>query len=197
MRLGIVADVHCDARLLEIAAREMTDAGADEILLAGDAHYEYRFSNEVTEVIREYGMRYIAGNHERGLMSPAGQRAREAPQVRKSNLDLVAGIPATMQTVASGRRLLMVHGCPWPPYDRYLTPGDPDFRQCAELGADILVMGHTHIPLCLRVGGTLVINPGSLGFSHDPGGHDLMSYAMLDTATGEAALVRRPKPAVS
>jgi putative phosphoesterase len=197
MRLGIVSDVHCDARLLAIAAREMTDAGADEILLAGDAHYEYRFSNEVTEVIREYGMRYIAGNHERGLMSPAGQRAREAPQVRKSNLDFVAGIPATMQTVVSRRRLLMVHGCPWPPHDRYLTPGDLDFRQCGELGADILVMGHTHIPLCLRVSRTLVINPGSLGFSHDPGGHDLMSYAMLDTTSGEAELVRRPKPAVS
>jgi putative phosphoesterase len=192
MLLGIVADVHCDARLLEIAAREMTDAGADEILLAGDAHYEYRFSNEVTEVIRESGMRYIVGNHERGLMSPAGQRARDAPRVRRSNLDFVAAIPATIETVIGGRRLLMVHGCPWPPYDRYLS--DPDFRQCGELGTDILVMGHTHIPLCQRVGRTLVINPGSLGLSHDPGGYDLISYAMLDTSAGEGTLVRRAKP---
>src|SRR3979490_3320551 len=102
----------------------MTEAGADEILLAGDAHYEYRFSNEVTEVIRTYGMRYIAGNHERMLMSPAGQRARDAPQVRQANLDFVAAIPASMKTVVGGRRLLMVHGCPWPPHDRYLNPGD-------------------------------------------------------------------------
>jgi predicted phosphodiesterase len=129
------------------------------------------------------------------LMSPAGQRARDAPQVRQANLDFVAAIPASMKTVVGGRRLLMVHGCPWPPHDRYLNPGDADFRHCGELGADILVMGHTHLPLCLRVGRTLVINPGSLGFSHDPGGYDLMSYALLDTASDEATLVRRPKPA--
>jgi hypothetical protein len=39
-----------------------------------------------------------------------------------------------------------------------------------------------------------VINPGSLGLSHDPGGYDLMSYAMLDTSAGEGTLVRRAKP---
>src|SRR5215469_2453919 len=70
MLLGIVSDVHCDASLLEVAAAEMAAAGATEMLLAGDAHYEYRFSNDVTEVIRAYGMRYIAGNHELRLMGP-------------------------------------------------------------------------------------------------------------------------------
>jgi predicted phosphodiesterase len=99
MLLGIVADVHCDARLLEIAAAEMAAAGAAEILLAGEAHYEYRFSNAVTEVIRTYGMRYIAGNHELRLMGPAGERARAAPHVRKANLGLVAAIPTELQTV--------------------------------------------------------------------------------------------------
>lgn len=197
MRCGIVADVHCDARLLEIAAREMVDAGADEIFLAGDAHYEYRFSNEVTELIRSYGMRYIAGNHELALLGPSGLRARQASHVRKSNLDFVAAAPTAIDTVVDGRRLLMVHGCPWPPYDRYLSPHDRDFRQCGELGADILIMGHTHIPLSLRVGRTLVVNPGSLGFSLDPGGFDLISYAMLDTASDEVMLVRRPKPPAS
>ena len=89
MRLGVIADVHCDARLLEIAAKELVDVGVDEILLAGDAHYEYRFSNEVTELIRSHGMRYIAGNHETTLLGPGGRRAREAPHVRKGNLDFV------------------------------------------------------------------------------------------------------------
>jgi putative phosphoesterase len=197
MRLGIVADVHCDAGLLAVAAAEMTAAGADEILLAGDAHYEYRFSNEVTEVIREYGMRYIAGNHELRLMGPAGERARSAPHVRRSNLEFVAGIPVSLETVVDGRRLLMVHGCPWPPYDRYLNSDDPDFRQCGELGADILIMGHTHVPVCKRVGRTLVINPSSLGKSLDPAGFGLMSYALLDTASEEVTMVRRQKPEIS
>lgn len=191
-----MADVHCDAALLAVAAAEMTAAGVDEILLAGDAHYEYRFSNEVTEVIRAYGMRYIAGNHEMRLMGPAGERARSAPHVRRSNLDFVAGIPDRLDAVIEGRRLLMVHGCPWPPYDRYLNPDDPDFRHCADLGADVLIMGHTHVPVCKRVGPTLVINPSSLGKSLDEEGFGLMTYAVADiSAAGEeVSLVRQPKP---
>jgi putative phosphoesterase len=194
MKLAIVADVHCDAALLAVAAAEMAAAGADEILLAGDAHYEYRFSNEVTEIIRGYGMRYIAGNHEMRLMGPSGERARSAPHVRRRNLEFVAEIPARLDTVVDGRRLLMVHGCPWPPYDRYLNSADPDFRQCGELGADILIMGHTHVPVCERVGRTLVINPSSLGKSLDDAGFGMMSYALLDTASEEVTMVRRPKP---
>ncbi|WP_396229912.1 metallophosphoesterase family protein, partial [Frankia sp. CpI1-P] len=120
MKLGIVSDVHCEAALLETAAREMVDAGAEEILLAGDAHFEYRFANDVTEVIRAFGMRYISGNHEWRLMGPTGQRAREAPHVRAANRDFVAAIPTTIDTVVDGRALRMIHGCPWPPYDRYL-----------------------------------------------------------------------------
>jgi len=194
MRFGVIADVHCDARLFEIAAKELVDAGVDEILLAGDAHYEYRFSNEVTELIRCHGMRYIAGNHETTLLGPGGRRAREAPHVRKGNLDFVAAAPTTIETMVDGRRLLMVHGCPWPPYDRYLSPDDRDFRQCGELGVDILIMGHTHIPVIRRVGRTLVVNPGSLGLSRDPGGFDLISYAIVDTASDDVTMVRRPKP---
>ncbi|WP_050997155.1 MULTISPECIES: metallophosphoesterase family protein [Frankia] len=194
MKLGIVSDVHCEAALLETAAREMVEAGAEEILLAGDAHFEYRFSNEVTEVIRAFDMRYISGNHEWRLMGPTGQRAREAPHVRAANRDFVEAIPTTIDTVVDGRSLRMIHGCPWPPYDRYLNPADPDYARCGDLGVDILVLGHTHLPHLQRVGGTLVINPGSLAFSQDPGGFDLMTYALLDASTDEVTLVRRPKP---
>jgi predicted phosphodiesterase len=139
-------------------------------------------------------MRYIAGNHKLRLMGPPGQRARAATHVRRENLDFVAGIPTRLATVVDGRRLLMVHGCPWPPHDRYLNSADPDFRQCGELGADILIMGHTHVPVCERVGRTLVINPSSLGKSLDDAGFGMMTYALLDTASEEVAMIRKPKP---
>ena len=48
-----------------------------------------------------------------------------------------------------------------------------------------------------RVGQTLVINPSSLGKSLDPAGFGLMSYALLDTASEEVTMVRRPKPEIS
>ena len=53
MKLGIVSDVHCRHEELRLVAHALLREGVDEILLAGDAHDEYRFSNEVVDVIEE------------------------------------------------------------------------------------------------------------------------------------------------
>lgn len=65
MRIGIVADVHCRHEALREAAGELVARGVDEILLAGDAHLQYRFSTETVEVIRAFGIRCVAGNTRR------------------------------------------------------------------------------------------------------------------------------------
>jgi len=45
-------------------------------------------------------------------------------------------------------------------------------RQCVEFGvmaleADIVLVGHTHIPMMLRIGDKIVLNPGSVGLPSD------------------------------
>jgi len=45
MRLGIVSDVHGNIEALDIAIEQM--GAVDELLCAGDACYQFRFSNEV------------------------------------------------------------------------------------------------------------------------------------------------------
>jgi hypothetical protein len=47
------------------------------------------------------------------------------------------------------------------------------------------VLGHTHYQMALRVGRSLVINPGSAGEARDARNAFRLSYAVLDTATGE------------
>ncbi|MCI0890292.1 MAG: metallophosphoesterase family protein, partial [Chloroflexi bacterium] len=47
MKLGIVADVHCNIAGLRIALDEM--GPVDELICAGDAVYQFRFSNDVVE----------------------------------------------------------------------------------------------------------------------------------------------------
>ena len=46
MRLGIVSDIHCNADALSLALERMGDV--DELLCAGDAVFEYRFSFSVS-----------------------------------------------------------------------------------------------------------------------------------------------------
>ena len=51
--------------------------------------------------------------------------------------------------------------------------------------ADYVVYGHTHYPLDLQLNGTKVINPGSTGQPRDPRNGFKVSYAILDTQSGE------------
>jgi putative phosphoesterase len=189
MRLGIVSDVHCNHGALTRALEEM-DGAVDDVLLAGDAVLQYRFSNEVMEIVRDRGITYIAGNHEWILLGPHGERARSAPGVRARNLELMAAAPRSHERTVSGKRLLMVHANPFEPYDEYLYPGSAALARCADLDVDYLVLGHTHIPMAKRVGSTFVVNPGSLGQGGDPDHPGMLSYAVLDTDSDEVEFHR-------
>ena len=193
MLLGIISDVHCNAKAMDRALEELGDR-VDDVWLAGDAVLQYRFSNEVIERVRDHGITYVVGNHELTLLSQDGERARSAPAVRRHNLDFMAEAPTRHETRLSGKRLLMVHASPFAPYSDYLFPGSPELARCADLEADILVLGHTHIPMAERVGATLVVNPGSLGQGGDPAHPGMVSYAVLDTDSEEVTIHRFTNP---
>ncbi len=193
MLLGIISDVHCNAKAMDRALEELEDS-VDDVWLAGDAVLQYRFSNEVIERVRDHGITYVVGNHELTLLSQDGERARSAPAVRRHNLDFMAEAPTRHETRLSGKRLLMVHASPFAPYSDYLFPGSPELARCADLDADILVLGHTHIPMAERVGTTLVVNPGSLGQGGDPAHPGMVSYAVLDTDSEEVTIHRFTNP---
>jgi putative phosphoesterase len=196
MLLGIMSDVHCNAQAMRRALDELS-GHVDDVLLAGDAVLQYRFSNEVIESIRDLGITYVVGNHELTLLSQDGERARAASGVRRRNLDFMAESPTQHERQVSGKRLLMVHASPFAPYSEYLFPGSPELARCGEVDADILVLGHTHIPMAERVGTTLVVNPGSLGQGGDPAHPGMLSYAVLDTDSEEVTIHRFSNPQLS
>ena len=190
MLVGIVSDVHCNALALRRALDDLTGR-VDRVLLAGDALLQYRFSDEVIEAVREHDITYVVGNHEMTLFKH-GQRALEAPNVRRNNVEFVADAPTRIDTRMSGKRVLMVHASPFEPYDEYLYLSNPHLARCGDVDADILVLGHTHVPMATRVGKVLVVNPGSLGQGGDPDHPGMVSYAVLDSDSEEVTFHRFP-----
>ena len=57
MLIGIVSDIHCNAEGLRQALQRM--GPVDELLCAGDVISEYRFSNDVVELLRERQARIV------------------------------------------------------------------------------------------------------------------------------------------
>lgn len=183
MKIGIVSDVHCNHEALRIALDRMGDV--DELLCAGDAVYQFRFSNEVMALLRERGARYILGNHEEVLLGKWGEHARSVEGVQQSELEYMASQGYRLETRLNGKSLVMVHGSPWEPHNEYIYPNSPAISRLAEIGADYVILGHTHYQMAERVGRSLVINPGSAGEPRDPRNGFMLSYAVLDTVTDE------------
>jgi putative phosphoesterase len=181
MRIGIVADIHCNHRALQIALDRM--GPVDELICAGDAVYQFRFSNEVMDVLRGRNARYVLGNHEDVLLGRWGAHARGA--ARPDALAYMEKQPARIDTRLNGKKLVAVHGSPFEPHNEYIYPNSPSLGRLAELDADYIVLGHTHYQMAERVGRALVINPGSAGEARDPRNAFRLSYAVLDTASGE------------
>ena len=183
MRLGIVSDIHCNHEALRIALDRM--GPVDELLCAGDAVYQFRFSNEVVELLRERDARYVLGNHEAVLLGEWGERARNAPSVRPAALAYMAARPHRIETVIGGKKLLMVHGSPFEPAYEYLYPNSQTLSRISELDFDYVILGHTHYQMADEIGRALVINPGSTGEARDARNAFQLSYAILDTVSGE------------
>ncbi len=183
MRLGIISDVHCNAAALRLAIERM--GAVDELLCVGDSIFEYRFSNEVIEVLRDSNARYVLGNHETVFLGPQGIRARNAANVRDDLVEYMSRQPLSLDVDVGGKRLVMTHASPLEPGTQYVFPGSPEFRRLAEIEADYVLLGHTHTQMAEPAGRALVINPGSCGDPRDLQNGRRLSYAVLDTASGE------------
>ena len=192
MRLGIVSDIHCNAAGLAQALGLMGDI--DELVCLGDSIYEYRFSNEVVRLLKDRRALVIIGNHEECFFGPHGARARARPDNDPTLAAWLASQPQRRQLTIGGKRLLLVHSTPWEPRGTYVHPGSALLARFAEAEADFVLYGHTHQQVVRRVGGVLVINPGSAGDARDHRNGGQLTCAVLDTASEEVQLFDYPDP---
>jgi putative phosphoesterase len=184
--LGVISDIHSNLEALESALGALEDE-VDAVWCAGDIVLQYRFNHDVIARLRALGAVAIQGNHDMVLVSDAGAGARQ--QADPEAVAWLAGLPLRHEATIDGCRLLMVHGSPWAPHGDYVRAGDARWETADELGADILIAGHTHEPMVATFGSTLVVNPGSVGEPRqreDRRG----TYAVVDTATRTATIGR-------
>jgi putative phosphoesterase len=190
VKIGIVSDLHCNQHGLSRALDIIGDV--DELICLGDSIYEYRFSNEVVQMLRNRGAHTILGNHEEGFLGPHGVRARAAEWIDLSLLDWLADRPHRLELELGGKKLLLVHSTPWEPRGTYVYPHSSLLERFAEADADFVLYGHTHHQLVRRVGRVLVVNPGSAGEARDIGNGRQLSCAVLDTAADEVVITDFP-----
>lgn len=178
MKLGIVSDIHANASALRRAFELMGDV--DRWICLGDCINQFRFSNEVVRELRDRDVCTIWGNHEEVFFSEHGTRARAEDWIEPELLTWLSQQPRRRELKLGGKRVLLVHSTPWESGDAYVHPSSTDFKRFGEVAADVVMYGHTHLPIATRVAKTLVINPGSTGEGRPTSQGFILSCAVLD-----------------
>ena len=170
MKLGLISDIHGDPVALELAWSHLTVMGADRIVCAGDLVGYGPHPDEVVAFLLEHGIDSVRGNHDRwaverssgvpGVPSTFGGGMPSAETVEALTL-----LPEHRVVEGPSRVAVIVHGSPGDDMDFVTRKTHPPAlldRWLREMGADLLVVGHTHKPMLYRSEHGLVVNPGSV-----------------------------------
>jgi len=187
VNLGIIADIHADVRALAQALDLLTHQGADLIVCAGDLVEKGVDGDAVIQLLQAEQILSVQGNHDADIFSnqvflrehgdPHNPNLR-ARLLMDSTLDYLRVLPTTLRLTLEDRLILVAHGTPWNRNEYVFPPVPPKqwrsdlahysaaqrstFLRMAVEGADIVILGHTHLPMCIRAGGMLVLNAGSV-----------------------------------
>ena len=162
-RLAILSDVHADLRALEDALVQIERLGCDLIVCAGDLVDYGAYPDETLALLEERRIPCIRGNHDRwALERKADDRRALSPSARK----YLASLPPRWDRTIEGVRVAVRHGTPRSDmigiHPDEATAGDV-WCWLREAEADVLIVGHTHVPFALSaLGGGLIVNPGAL-----------------------------------
>jgi putative phosphoesterase len=197
MRIAAFSDIHGNEHSLTAVLADIAGRPVDQVICLGDLVGYGAFPNEVIDRIRAESIPTIAGNYDDGVGSDRGDcgcaytdpgdiergdRSLRWTQavVTAENKAWLRGLPRELRFELAGRRVLCVHGSPRR-INEYLYEDRPErslLRMFAELDADVVLCGHTHLPYHRRIGDVHLINTGTAGRPRD--GDTRACYALID-----------------
>jgi predicted phosphodiesterase len=143
------------------------------------------FPEETVALLREKKVPCVRGNHDRWATDP-NMAGGASGLLSDDALACLASLPRVWNKVIDGVRVAMCHGTPGSDVDG-VVPGmatvDAVRRWLGATGAEVLIVGHTHVPCVLSgLEGGMIVNPGAL--LRDRVGGDLPAPVIFDPQKG-------------
>lgn len=200
MRILIISDIHGNEAALEAVVVEPHDM----VICLGDIVGYGPEPKACVQWVGENADWVVQGNHDRANADFVDPRCRPdfawladavAPLTR-SQLDdadrsYLHRLPEWIIRDLDGVQVACFHASPSDPLYGYM-PDDPTAwaREIEQVEADLILVGHTHLPLDLSIGDKRIVNPGSVG--QPKHGDSRAAYALL--ADGKPELKRCAYP---
>lgn len=198
-RVLVLSDVHCNVTALE---RVLDDAGSfDAAICAGDVVGYGPNPAECVDAIAKHEFRCVMGNHDHAIVggdtSHLNVYATAAISIQQTLLKpgqrrWLGELKSSISLEEGGLRMVVYHGSPSDPLWEYIRPMEALYRAegfFKTTGADLLILGHTHIPFFHRFGDRVILNPGSVGQPRD--GDPRASYMLVDVDDGSIEVTHR------
>jgi predicted phosphodiesterase len=188
VRALVLSDIHGNWPALEAVAAVPHDA----VLCLGDVVGYGPQPGACLRWLRASHASIVQGNHDRSVGDDVPPRCRldfewlaaatqhiGRHQLTDEEVTFLGTLPRTRDLVLDGKRVLLLHATPADPLYSYLGP-DRDRWQASLAGiqADLVLVGHTHLPFHFHFGDVHVLNPGSLGQPKD--GDPRAAYAVIE-----------------
>jgi putative phosphoesterase len=172
MKLGLISDIHADLNSLQLALALLHDQRVDQIICAGDAVEKGPHGNAVVCLLQAEQIACVAGNHDRQALADEewhGDYIESVPAppsyfLDSQSLDWLRRLPQTLDLNVENNRVCVAHGTPandmlyvFPTSRRRVFE-----KVVRQADADVLILGHTHIPMLVCMEDTWICNPGSV-----------------------------------
>ena len=203
MKIVIISDVHSNLDAFEAVIANLP--GYDELFCLGDLVGYGPQPNEVVERLRKLRpSAVLMGNHDYAVVTGDTEgfssHATEAVEWTRKKIaheyhEYLATLQPSVRLEKGGAVFGLFHGSPREPLTEYVFPGIADSaarKLIAKSGAEVLLLGHTHVPMAYSYGKLFLGNPGSIGQPRD--GDPRASFATLTISEGELSFdIKRVK----
>ncbi len=178
MRVLIFSDLHANWEAL--LAMQAAERKPDAVLFLGDAVDFGPDPKACLSWLCRSVIHAVRGNHDNALVTGMDclceEGYRDLALATREYTDRTLGPeeisylgewPLEVYLNLGGARFYLTHATPSNHLFKYLnvaTAREEELREeIAGIEADVIFLGHTHIPALRKVGGTYLVNPGSLG----------------------------------
>lgn len=186
MKIVIISDLHANIEALEALPESYT-----ELWVLGDLVNFGVNPGEIIEFVNRNAAVVIRGNHDQAAGAdedprciPRYQRMAEFTQrytasvLTERQRQFLRDLPLQRRLQRQKTEFYLCHAKPTDPLYGYVPPDSPEWiQELKPLETDVLLVGHTHVPLMRRIGESLIVNPGSLG---QPSGKPEACYAVWE-----------------
>ena len=176
-KIGVISDPHANLEALRTVLEDMPDV--DEIICAGDLVNLGPQPNEVIDLIKNENVLTVLGNHDHAVIEKDKSSFNEEvaksltwtrEELTKNNLNFLEDLSKTERLEGEDYEIFIAHGTPRKPLKEYLYPGTSNralMKMTKKVDTDVIVLGHTHVPLKRTIQSKRILNPGSVGQPRD------------------------------